>query len=77
MAAANCWAAAWSSNDGAYPFMLTTGRVVHHFHTRTKTGRVPALAAAAPEPYIQMSDTDARRLQVRSSISCESMRSWS
>ena len=26
--------------DDEYPFWLTTGRVVYHFHTRTKTGRV-------------------------------------
>ena len=25
--------------DKQYPFFLTTGRLVHHFHTRTKTGR--------------------------------------
>jgi anaerobic selenocysteine-containing dehydrogenase len=29
--------------DGEYPFWLTTGRLVYHFHTRTKTGRAPAL----------------------------------
>ena len=26
-----------------YPFLLTTGRTVYHFHTRTKTGRAPQL----------------------------------
>ena len=34
---------------GEYPFTLTTGRTVYHFHTRTKTGRAPELEAAAPE----------------------------
>ncbi len=25
-----------------YPLQLITGRTVHHFHTRTKTGRAPS-----------------------------------
>ena len=32
-----------------HPLLLTTGRTVYHFHTRTKTGRAPELDAAAPE----------------------------
>jgi anaerobic selenocysteine-containing dehydrogenase len=31
-----------------HPLLLTTGRTVYHFHTRTKTGRAPELDAAAP-----------------------------
>jgi anaerobic selenocysteine-containing dehydrogenase len=45
-----------------YPFLLTTGRLVYHWHTRTKTGRVPELQNAAPEPFIQISAPDALRL---------------
>ena len=30
--------------DDEYPLLLTTGRTVYHFHTRTKTGRAPELA---------------------------------
>lgn len=45
--------------DDAYPMLLTTGRLVYHFHTRTKTGRVPALDAAAPEVFVQISENDA------------------
>lgn len=45
--------------DEAFPFWLTTGRVVYHWHTRTKTGRVPALNEAAPEVFIQLSQEDA------------------
>ncbi len=33
--------------DADNPFYLTTGRLVHHFHTRTKTGRSRALACAS------------------------------
>lgn len=47
--------------DNEYPFMLTTGRLVYHFHTRTKTGRSKALNDAAPDAYVQMSETDASK----------------
>jgi anaerobic selenocysteine-containing dehydrogenase len=42
-----------------YPFLLTTGRTLYHFHTRTKTGRVPQLQAAAPDVWVEMSAYDA------------------
>jgi ferredoxin-nitrate reductase len=44
--------------DDEYPFMLTTGRLVYHWHTRTKTGRSPELNNAAPDAYVQISDED-------------------
>ena len=50
--------------DAQYPFWLTTGRVVHHFHTRTKTGRAPALQAAAPDAFLQIAEADAASLGV-------------
>ncbi|MFP5393540.1 MAG: molybdopterin dinucleotide binding domain-containing protein, partial [Gammaproteobacteria bacterium] len=39
-------------------------RLVYHFHTRTKTGRSPELAGAAPEDYVQVADEDAARLGI-------------
>ena len=45
--------------DEKYPLWLTTGRVVYHFHTRTKTARSAALQKAAPDMYIQISEADA------------------
>ncbi|MEU6311686.1 molybdopterin-dependent oxidoreductase [Streptomyces sp. NPDC047014] len=48
--------------DEEYPFQLTTGRTIYHFHTRTKTGRIPELAAAAPEVWVEIADADAARL---------------
>jgi len=45
--------------DKKYPLMLTTGRVVYHFHTRTKTGRAHELQQAAPDAYVQLSEEDA------------------
>jgi len=50
--------------DADYPFFLTTGRLVYHFHTRTKTGRAPALAEAAPDDHVQIADEDAARLGI-------------
>ena len=51
--------------DAHYPFWLTTGRVVYHWHTRTKTGRVPALQKAAPTPFVEIGKDDAERLGIR------------
>ena len=50
--------------DEKFPFILTTGRVVYHWHTRTKTGRVAELNAAAPEVFLQISAADACELGV-------------
>jgi ferredoxin-nitrate reductase len=47
--------------DNEYPLMLTTGRVVYHFHTRTKTGRSKELNDAAPDAFVQISEEDAAR----------------
>ncbi|HEY3494062.1 MAG TPA: molybdopterin dinucleotide binding domain-containing protein, partial [Polyangiaceae bacterium] len=47
-----------------YPFMLNTGRTVEHWHTRTKTGRVPILENAAPEAWLEINPKDAERLEI-------------
>jgi anaerobic selenocysteine-containing dehydrogenase len=51
--------------DDEYPFMLTTGRLVYHWHTRTKTGRSPELNAAAPDVFVEMSRDDAEPYGIR------------
>jgi ferredoxin-nitrate reductase len=50
--------------DGRYPFLLTTGRLTHHFHTRTKTGRAASLQTAAPTVFVELSEHDAASLGV-------------
>ena len=50
--------------DEQFPLLLTTGRSVYQFHTRTKTGRAPELQAAAPEAWVELSAGDAARLGV-------------
>jgi anaerobic selenocysteine-containing dehydrogenase len=47
--------------DEEYPLWLTTGRLVYHFHTRTKTGRAQPLVDAAPDSFVQISTEDAAR----------------
>lgn len=53
------------SPDEDYPFWLTTGRVVYHFHTRTKTGRVKELNDAAPDVFVQLNEHDAETLGIK------------
>lgn len=40
--------------DEEYPFWLNTGRVVEHFHTRTRTGKIGNLNKFSPTPYMEM-----------------------
>jgi anaerobic selenocysteine-containing dehydrogenase len=47
------------------PLLLTTGRTVYHFHTRTRTGRAPELREAAPDVWVEVSAADADRVGVR------------
>jgi len=50
--------------DSEYPFWLITGRVIEHFHSRTKTKRVPQLHEMVPENYVEMHPDDAASLGV-------------
>lgn len=45
----------------AFPFLLNTGRLVYHFHTRTKTGRSDFLNRRAPHAYVEIHPEDAAR----------------
>ncbi|MEU4680201.1 nitrate reductase [Micromonospora sp. NPDC023737] len=50
--------------DEEYPMLLTTGRTVYQFHTRTKTGRAPQLNSAAPDVWVELNPADAGRLGI-------------
>jgi len=52
------------SPDEEYPFWLTTGRVLEHWHTGTMTRRVKELYQAMPEPFVEIHPEDARELGV-------------
>jgi formate dehydrogenase alpha subunit len=51
--------------DDRYPFVLTTGRISYHFHTRTMTGRSETLNREVPEGYIEINPMDAKELNIR------------
>jgi len=42
-----------------YPFILTTGRTAHQWHTMSKTGTVPALNKLNPGPFVEINPEDA------------------
>ena len=46
--------------DDEYPLMLTTGRVLEHWHTGTMTRRIPELNRAMPSAFVEMNPDDAR-----------------
>ena len=48
--------------DAAWPFVLTTGRQLEHWHTGQMTRRSDALDTLEPEAVCEMSPRDARRL---------------
>jgi nitrate reductase (cytochrome) len=50
--------------DDAYPFWLTTGRVLEHWHTGSMTRRVKQLHQAVPRAYLEMNRADAAKLSV-------------
>lgn len=49
-----------------FPLLLNTGRTVEHWHTRTKTARVPLLERLAPEAWVEINEIDATPLGLRS-----------
>jgi assimilatory nitrate reductase catalytic subunit len=48
-----------------FPFVLNTGRTVEHWHTRTKTGKVPILERMSPNAWLEMNTRDAQALKLR------------
>ncbi|MBO9999088.1 MAG: nitrate reductase [Cyanobacteria bacterium SID2] len=50
--------------DPDYPFVLTTGRVYEHWHTQTRTGRIPKITKKYPNPFIEIHPRDAKQVQV-------------
>jgi assimilatory nitrate reductase catalytic subunit len=48
-----------------FPFVLNTGRTVEHWHTRTKTGKVPILERLSPNAWVEMNPRDARGLKLK------------
>ena len=50
--------------DEEYPLVLTTGRILYQYHTRTMTDKTEGLTNIAPESFIEMNPDLARELMV-------------
>ncbi len=50
--------------DAEYPFWLNSGRVVEHFHTRTRTGKIGNCNKFSPTPYMEMNPDAAEELGI-------------
>jgi len=53
------------SVDEEYNFVLSTGRVYWHWHTRTMTGRTSTLERESPEAFVEMNLEDAQELGIK------------
>ena len=53
------------SPDAEYPFWLSTGRVLEHWHSGSMTARVPELYRSFPNAVVFMNADDAQRLKLR------------
>lgn len=52
--------------DKEYPFVLTTGRQLFHYHTGSMTRKVKGLNEVASEAYVEINPADASRLEIES-----------
>lgn len=50
--------------DRNYPFVLTTGRQLFHYHTGSMTRRITELDTVAPHAYIEINPDDAKKLKI-------------
>ncbi|MEE9307642.1 MAG: formate dehydrogenase subunit alpha [Spirochaetia bacterium] len=50
--------------DAEYPLLLTTGRILYHFHTGTMSRRVDGLHAIRPDGFVEIHPDDAAVLKL-------------
>ncbi|MGB9757670.1 MAG: formate dehydrogenase subunit alpha [Candidatus Bipolaricaulaceae bacterium] len=50
--------------DSDFPLILTTGRILWHYHSRTMTGRVDGLQELVPKAYVEINPADAQALGI-------------
>ena len=50
--------------DEEYPLMLTTGRLMFHYHSGTMTRRTPSLESEVATGFVEINPQDARRFEV-------------
>ena len=51
--------------DAEYPFYLSTGRIIDHWHTTSMTGRIPELMRANPYAFVEINPKDAAKLGIK------------
>ncbi|MDO8841237.1 molybdopterin oxidoreductase family protein, partial [Methanocalculus sp.] len=51
--------------DAEYPFILTTGRCLFHWHTGSMTRRSSSLESEVPTGWIEINDEDAKALGIK------------
>ena len=55
--------------DEEYPFILSTGRVLYHYHTGTMSRRTKGLVERFPESPIEINPEDAQKLGIEEGVS--------
>ena len=51
--------------DEEYPFLLSTGRILYHFHTGSLSRRSKPLDGIVPEGFLEISPQDAEKLRIK------------
>ena len=64
-AQALAWRESAEEPDAAYPFRLTTGRVLQHYLTGNQTRRISSLKKAAPSAFVELNQETAGRLGLK------------
>lgn len=59
------WRPADEETDESFPIVLTTGRVLEHYHTGTMTRRSDGLNGLVPGPFVEVNSSDAETIRVR------------
>ncbi len=59
------WTSPAEVPDEQYPFVLSTGRRLYHYHTRTQTGRCEGLNDLLGEETADISVADAKKINIR------------
>ncbi len=52
--------------DPEFPMVLTTGRLLGHWHTQTRTGRIEKIAKKYSQPTLEVNPRDAQQMQLQS-----------
>ncbi|MEW5945967.1 MAG: formate dehydrogenase subunit alpha [bacterium] len=58
------------TTDAEYPLILTTGRMLYHYHTCTMTRRSKPIDEHVPEAYLEVNVSDAARLGIVNGAFC-------